>query len=78
MGNVLAAGRTGNVHHTTEKPVAVLATILNVTHFARMVLDPFLGSGSTIVAAEQEGRTCLGMELDPEYVAMALERCQQA
>jgi len=77
VGNVVAVSRTGNQHHTTEKPVAVLATILNVTHFAQVVFDPFLGSGSTILAAEQEKRTCLGMELDPEYVAVALERLSE-
>jgi site-specific DNA-methyltransferase (adenine-specific) len=38
------------------------------------VVDPFLGSGSTAVAAEQIDRICLGMELSPEYLAVALER----
>lgn len=36
--------------------------------------DPFLGSGTTMVAAEQLGRICYGMEIEPKYVAVALER----
>jgi len=39
-----------------------------------IVHDPFLGSGSTMVAAEQTGRICYGMELDPKYCAVILER----
>jgi len=38
------------------------------------VYDPFLGSGTTMVAAEQLGRICYGMEIEPKYVAVALER----
>jgi len=39
------------------------------------VFDPFLGSGTTMIAAEQTGRVCYGMEIAPEYVAVALQRC---
>ena len=39
-----------------------------------LVLDPFLGSGSTLIACEQTGRTCYGMEIDPEYVDVIIER----
>jgi len=38
------------------------------------VYDPFLGSGTTMVAAEQTGRICFGMELEPKYVAIILQR----
>jgi len=38
------------------------------------VYDPFLGSGTTMVAAEQLGRLCYGMEISPPYVAVALQR----
>jgi DNA modification methylase len=40
------------------------------------VYDPFLGSGTTMVAAEQTGRVCYGLELEPRYVAVILERMQ--
>lgn len=39
-------------------------------------IDPFLGSGTTMVAAEQLGRICYGMEIEPKYVAVALERME--
>jgi DNA modification methylase len=42
-----------------------------------VVLDPFLGSGTTIVAAEQEGRTCYGLEIDPQYADVCVVRWEQ-
>ena len=39
-----------------------------------IILDPFAGSGSTLVAAEQVGRRCFAMEIEPKYVAVTLER----
>jgi DNA modification methylase len=39
-----------------------------------LIIDPFLGSGTTMIAAEQAGRICYGMELEPKYVAVTLER----
>ena len=74
QGNVIQARRTGNKNHTTEKPVELLAAILGVSDFAQRVVDPFLGSGSTLLACEQMGRTGAGAELDPGYVGIALER----
>jgi DNA modification methylase len=41
------------------------------------VLDPFLGSGTTLLAAERTGRRCFGIELDPIYVDTAIERWQR-
>jgi DNA modification methylase len=40
------------------------------------VIDPFLGSGSTLIAAQETGRTVVGVELDPRYVAIAIKRWQ--
>ena len=37
-------------------------------------MDPFLGTGTSIVAAEQTGRLCYGMEIEPKYIAVTLER----
>ena len=54
------------------KPVALVADALkDVTRHGDIVLDPFLGSGSTLIAAEQTGRRCFGIELDPRYVDVA-------
>lgn len=61
--------------HPTAKPLALPARpIGNHTRVSDLVLDPFCGSGSTLVAAEQLGRKCYAMELEPQYVAVALER----
>jgi len=61
--------------HPTMKPVELVAKAIgNSTKSSQLILDPFLGSGTTMVAAEQLGRTCLGLEIDPRYVAVCLER----
>ena len=58
--------------HGTQKPVECMAR--PIRNHAGDVYDPFLGSGTTMVAAEQLGRACYGMEIAPAYVAVALER----
>lgn len=61
--------------HPTPKPVGVVSHIIQwVTMREETVLDWFLGSGTTMVAAEQSGRLCCGMELKPQYVAVTLQR----
>jgi DNA modification methylase len=51
--------------------------ILDVTKRGDLVLDPFLGSGSTLIAAEKTGRLCYGVELDPLYVDVIIARFHQ-
>ena len=64
-----------NEFHPTQKPPELFQrAIKNSTRFGGIVLDGFLGSGTTMVAAEQLGRICYGMEIEPKYVAVALER----
>ncbi|MGC2195340.1 MAG: DNA methyltransferase, partial [Terriglobales bacterium] len=59
------------------KPVALVAdAILDSTSRGQIVLDPFLGSGSTLIAAEQVGRVCYGIELNPIYCDVAIRRWQ--
>jgi DNA modification methylase len=48
--------------------------VRNSSRTGEVVLDPFLGSGSTLVAAEQLGRRCYGLDLDPRYVDVAVRR----
>lgn len=63
--------------HPTVKPVAMLADAMkDVTRRGDVVLDSFLGSGSTLIAAEETGRVCCGVELDPLYVDVAVRRWQ--
>jgi DNA modification methylase len=63
--------------HPTVKPVAMVAdAILDCSARGDMVLDPFLGSGTSLIAAERVGRVCRGIEIDPLYVDTAIRRWQ--
>ena len=67
--------RRGLQHHPTVKPVVMLSDImLDLTNRGDIVLDPFLGSGSTLIAAEKSGRICMGVEIDPLYVDLICRR----
>jgi DNA modification methylase len=64
--------------HPTVKPVALVAdAILDCSARGDLVLDPFLGSGTTVIAAERTGRICYGLELDPIYVDTVVRRWQR-
>jgi DNA modification methylase len=70
-GNLLAL-------HPTVKPVALVAdALLDCSARGQIVLDSFLGSGSTLIAAERVGRICYGIEIDPLYVDTAVRRWQR-
>ena len=63
--------------HPTPKPKDLIAdAILDCTVRGDIILDPFLGSGSTLIAAEKVGRRCVGVDLDPGYVDLAVRRWQ--
>ena len=63
--------------HPTVKPVTMVAdAILDCTERGGIVLDAFLGSGTTVIAAERTGRRGYGLELDPAYVDTAIRRWQ--
>ena len=65
--------------HPTLKPVALVAdAIQDCSNRGGIVLDAFLGSGTTLLAAEQTGRRGYGIELDPRYVDLALQRFAMA
>ena len=64
--------------HPTVKPIAMVAdAILDATNPKDIVLDPFLGSGTTLLAAERTGRRCRAIELDPLYVDTAIRRWER-
>jgi len=70
-GNLLAL-------HPTVKPVALVAdAIRDCTARGDIVLDGFLGSGTTVIAAERTGRRCYGLELDERYVDTTIRRWQK-
>jgi DNA modification methylase len=67
--------RKGLQDHPTVKPIAMLQdALIDLTNRGEIVLDPFLGSGSTLIAAEKTGRVCCGIELDPLYVDVIIRR----
>lgn len=82
QGSVLRFQRpiSGAVNrHPTEKPVPLLRRLIESSSlYGEIVLDPFLGCGSTLVAAIAEGRYGVGIELDEGYATIAAERCDRA
>jgi DNA modification methylase len=63
--------------HPTQKPVELMRRpILNHLKRGESVYDPFLGSGTTLAAAELTERVCYGLELDPKYVDVIVKRWQ--
>ena len=64
--------------HPTMKPVALVErAITNSSRSGDVTLDPFLGSGTTMIAAERLGRRCYGMEIEPRYVDVAVRRWEE-
>lgn len=79
--NVLRCGRvaTAEREHQTQKPADLLSELVKVTAPpGGRVLDPFVGSGSTVLACIQTARGCVGIENDPEYFALACRRIHDA
>jgi len=67
-----------NTLHPTMKPIPLLRRlILNSTKIDEIVYDPFLGSGSTLLACEQTKRRCIGVELDPIYCQVIIDRFEK-
>ncbi len=67
-----------STEHPTMKPVALVErAIVNSSERAGIVLDLFLGGGSTLIACEKTGRVCYGMELDPKYVDVCIARWEK-
>ena len=61
--------------HGSVKPVAVVSDIAQrITAIGELIYDPFLGSGTTLIAAEQLGRKCYGMEISPQYCDVIVKR----
>ena len=70
--DVVRCERSGNQMHPTEKPVALLQEVIGWT--AGKVFDPFLGSGTTLIAAQRLERICYAIEIDPHYCDVAIQR----
>lgn len=64
--------------HPTQKPIALMSWCLTHVPDAKLILDPFMGSGTTGVACVKAGRKFIGIEIDPDYFEIACERIRNA
>ena len=64
--------------HPTQKPLALMEWCLGFLPDAKTILDPFMGSGTTLVACQRMGRHGTGIELDPDYFEIACKRVDEA
>ena len=76
FGRASEEGRLAALHPTVKPTALVADAILDVTRRGDIVLDPFLGSGATLMACERTGRRCYGLELDPLYCDVIVRRWQ--
>jgi DNA modification methylase len=77
LWTIPSGGQDAETPHGTQKPVECMRRpLLNNSERGEAVYDPFLGSGTTLIAAETTGRVCLAVELSPLYVDVAVRRWQ--
>jgi DNA modification methylase len=75
LWSIPSGGQDTETTHGTQKPVECMRRpMLNNSAPGQAIYDPFMGSGTTLIAAETTGRACLGIELDPLYVDVAVRR----
>jgi len=75
--NVIREAATQNKSHIAEKPLAVMSWVLGLVPDGATVLDPFMGSGSTLEAAKLVGMQAVGIEVDERYCEIAAKRLSQ-
>ena len=77
-GSAWEVSRDHKAEHPTQKPCELAARALrNSSKYGEIVLDAFLGSGTTLIAAEQLGRVCYGLEMEPKYCDLIVRRWEQ-
>jgi DNA methylase/ParB-like nuclease family protein len=68
--------RSEEIEHPTQKPLGLMRWCLGKSKTDGIILDPYLGSGTTLIAAEVESRVCCGAEIEPKYVDVIVQRWQ--
>jgi site-specific DNA-methyltransferase (adenine-specific) len=68
---------SSKIHPTQKPPPLLRKLILNSTKIKEIVYDPFLGSGSTLIACEHTARRCFGIEIDPHYIEQVIKRFEK-
>jgi len=76
-GDIWEVKRERNTVHPTMKPISLIQIAIEDNNKKKLIYDPFLGSGSTLIACEKTNRTCYGMELDTKYCDVIIERWEQ-
>ena len=76
--NIMRTPPVANEFHPTTKPESLPAAFVKLTTLPNdLVLDPFMGSGTTLAAAKAEGRRAIGIEIEEKYAEIAAERLSQ-
>ena len=73
--DILKYRRTGNIYHPTQKPVGIMVQLIECNK-AVLILDPFLGSGTTAIACERLNRQWIGIEISEKYCEIAAKRIE--
>lgn len=76
-GDVWEKKREQNTAHPTMKPIELISMAIKDNPLKQNIVDPFVGSGSTMVAAHKVDRKCYGMEIDPKYCQVIIDRMQK-
>jgi hypothetical protein len=79
MGRIsVTGGDRDDLKHKGRKPIELLSHLLNLfTKSEEVVIDPFLGTGTTLIACEKEGRRCIGAEVNPEFCESIIRRWER-
>ena len=78
IGAYREAGEDLRYCHPTQKPLSLMKWVISLVPEAKVILDPYMGVGSTLMAGKLLGRKCIGVEIEERYAHIAAERCRQA
>jgi site-specific DNA-methyltransferase (adenine-specific) len=76
-GDVIPWEREVCTYHPTQKPLQVISRLISFAEEDALILDPFMGSGTTLLAARNLGRRAIGIEIEEHYCKVAVERLAQ-